>query len=118
MTTEQPRSGVPVLPEAKIKELFRSGESFEKDIQKACAWGADEQLMRCAKWLFQRQEHNLAIQLQKVMRPKPPSLKQAALHALGLRHGHKSTGSPIQWGFCNESIDTIRRALEALPDDD
>jgi hypothetical protein len=81
----------------------------------AARWGADQQLIEDAKWLDQHalDAPHLKItpvgeSLKEAMRPKPPSLKEQALAALR------------QVGNCEEidnvTFETIRRALEALPD--
>jgi len=46
--------------------------------------------------------------------PKPPSLKEQALAALQ-EAAYMADDSPPQ-GICSDQIDTIRRALEALPE--
>ena len=80
---------------------------------KAARWGADRQLAEDAKWLDQHtlDAPHLKIipvgeSLIKAMRPKPPSLKEQALAVLD---------------DCSDRLDsahenTIRRALEALPE--
>ncbi len=71
--------------------------------------GADAELNECCKWLPNLPPWS-ADDLRKHRRPKPPSLKEQALTALT----RYTTGETI---LTNESVDTIRRALEALPDD-
>jgi hypothetical protein len=90
--------------------------SYEIDIAtQAAQWGADQQLAEDAKWL----DHNalnepylritpMGESLKEAMRPKPPSLKEEALEVLGnVQKG---------WGLAEVDLDTIRRALEALPE--
>ena len=79
-----------------------------KDICKSAAqWGADQELEACCEWLrgaapaWERQ-------LRADRRPKPPSLKEQALEALE----HIIHNSSTELG-----AETIRRALEALPND-
>jgi hypothetical protein len=79
-------------------------------------WGADQQLAEDAKWLDHNalNEPHLRItpvgeSLKEAMRPKPPSLKEQALEALA----HILNNSSTQLG-----ADTIRRALEQLPDNE
>jgi hypothetical protein len=83
---------------------------------RAAQWGADQQLAEDAKWL----DHNalnepylritpVGESLKEAMRPNLPSLKEQALEVLGnVQKG---------WGLAEVDLDTIRRALEALPDD-
>ena len=72
----------------------------------AAQWGADQELEACCEWADETGWQGAGDGLRAVRRPKPPSLVQRALHILGT-HGNLS---------CAEH-DTIRRALEALPDD-
>jgi hypothetical protein len=78
--------------------------------QKAAQWAADQELEACCTAIYLREERPLhggtAEWLRDARRPKPPSLKQQALEAL------------CKGCFpSNDEISTIRRALEALPDD-
>ena len=68
--------------------------------------GADQELEACCEWLSGCGCESYGRELRAARRPEPPSLVQRALHILGT-HGNLS---------CAEH-DTIRRALEALPDD-
>jgi hypothetical protein len=95
--------------------------SYPNDLEqrvatRAAQWGADQQLAEDAKWLDHNalNEPHLRItpvgeSLKEAMRPKPPSLKEQALEVLGnVQKG---------WGLAEVDLDTIRRALEALPND-
>ena len=74
----------------------------------AARWGADQELEACCTWLRnQTVGGNTADVLERVRRPKPPSLKEQALQALDSFEGF--TGSL-------QEVDTIRRALEQLDD--
>jgi len=72
----------------------------------AAQWGADQELEACCAlmddWGLDGED------LMLCRRPKPPSLKQQAL-SLVEQHEDGWRPSPKDW-------DTIRRALEALPD--
>jgi hypothetical protein len=73
----------------------------------AARWGADQELDACCEYLYR----NFAVpskQLRDHRRPKPPSLKEEALAVLD----HTQKG----YGLAEVDLDTIRRALEALPD--
>ncbi len=72
----------------------------------AAQWGADQELKACCEWAQGYAE--CGDSLRAARRPKPPSLKQQALCALidGIARG----------GNDPSDIDTIRRALEALPE--
>lgn len=78
-------------------------------IDHAYAAGADQELEACCKWLPKLPPWS-ADDLRRHRRPKPPSLKAralAALEALPTPAGQVTT----------DRLDTIRRALEALPND-
>jgi len=83
---------------------------------KAAQWGADQELEAVeeeiiAQGWFANSVHRRA-QLRAARRPKPPSLKEQALEALK-RQSTRSVPSLVSTNDC----DTIRRALEALPND-
>ncbi len=72
---------------------------------------ADWQLDRCCEELRLMEGDCACDELRAICRPKPPSLKQQALNVLDrLRAGDVIARNGAE-------TDTIRRALEALPDD-
>jgi len=74
-------------------------------------WGADQELDACVEWLRAR-GNSYALALYTARRPKPPTLKEQALDALhAVATGANDTREQHQ------DLDTIRRALEALPND-
>jgi hypothetical protein len=79
----------------------------------AARWGADQELEACCDWLernynYPRADHPL----RTARRPKLPTLKEQALIALhAVATGANDTREQHQ------DLDTIRRALEALPND-
>jgi hypothetical protein len=82
---------------------------------RAAQWGADQELEACCEWLHWQNlatHSELIPSLRAARRPKPPSLKEKALEGLTRL---VSTGE----FFSNQMTDlnTIRRALEALPND-
>ena len=93
--------GCPDEPEINAYELARL----------AAQYGADQELQHCAGWVGQF-THSRATDLIDARRPKPLSLKEQALEQLdGIAAVFRvSHGGDL---VC----DTIRRALEALPDD-
>jgi hypothetical protein len=80
-----------------------------------CVWkdgfktGADQELEACVEWLRAR-GNSYALALATARRPKPPTLKEQALTALhAVATGANDTREQHQ------DLETIRRALEALP---
>jgi hypothetical protein len=75
---------------------------------RAAQWGADCELNACCEWLDKGfgDVGNFPATLRAARRPKPPSLKEQALETL-----------KYPKDFWSEAeVDTIRRALEALPE--
>ena len=88
-----------------------------EQIAQAYQKGADQELKACCdyiggegKW-FANPWHRLA-ELRVARRPKPPSLKELALKALEV----EDDSMPLRSLERGERFDTIRRALEALPE--
>jgi hypothetical protein len=120
MTQQHPITPPPELVQQWLEELYGGPVSvispFDQRVLIAAAqWGADRQLEADAQWLDQNSSDapHLTITptgkgLVETMRSKPPSLKEQAL-ALVEQHEDGWRPSPKDW-------DTIRRALEALPD--
>jgi hypothetical protein len=78
----------------------------------AAQWGADQELLACGNYLKQcaAWEEEDVTEFYNYRRPKPPSLKEQALQALT----EADLGSTeADW---SQRYDTIRRALEQLPD--
>jgi hypothetical protein len=76
----------------------------------AAQWGADQELEACINFVDDNElcDQNFYNILRTARRPKPPSLKEQALKAL-----HTS----VDLDEFPKQYDTIRRALEALPND-
>jgi hypothetical protein len=87
---------------------------YEGIATRAAQWGADQELEACIEWVSIQlnctsQEH-LVPHLRAARRPKPPSDKELALNALSLIMSRQ------KGMFDGKPFDTIRRALEALPE--
>ena len=102
-------------PEDLLQQLRRSADTWLKQITIAYQAGADQELEACAEWLGDAPVvygNNSYLDpgsyLRDARRPKPPSLKEQALEALE----HILHNSSTELG-----AETIRRALEALPND-
>ena len=92
---------------ARMLEYHRDEQVFNKIAQ----WGADQELEACATYIAINWKLSLlSDELICARRPKPPSLKEQALDAL---REAESSGCL----YVNGRSDTIRRALEALPND-
>jgi hypothetical protein len=77
----------------------------------AARWGADQELEACEMYLAQSPYPSWAKDFRAARRPKPPSLKEQALDALELFIPFIESESK------RAEAETIRRALEALPND-
>ena len=78
----------------------------------AAQWGADRELDACCKWFANEGYGTAPDRIRMHRRPEPPSLKELALKALKV--------SPTPDGQVTLDIvdlNTVRRALEALPND-
>lgn len=97
-------------------DWFEEREHADVLLIQAFQAGADQELEACCEWLADMSNHSLtweealnySTNLRASRRPKPPSLKEKALKALD----HILNNSSTELG-----ASTIRRALEALPDD-
>jgi hypothetical protein len=106
----------PKLVQQWINEHFgnTSCNPFPCEVEfaaRAAQWGADQELESCRIWVDYKCSSSTARQLQEDRRPKPPSLKEQALEALGANGYSMLSGKrlePIQ-------LEIIRRALEELP---
>jgi len=85
---------------------------------RAAQWGADQELEACCEWLVSegwfRYEHEAVQDLRAARRPKPLSLKAQALAELEKVDMVWDTTEFNQDTL--DSLDTIRRAIESLPD--
>jgi len=91
---------------------------------RAAQWGADQELEACCEWLDRNNQWARCDidELRDGRRPKPPSLKEQALGALS-RADKDALTNPLTGEVValrtilnKEQSDTIRRALEALPE--
>lgn len=98
----------PITPPPEVVDrLFMIEGSEEDRIIAAYRAGADQELEACVKWIEDCGYHpSVPEDFRAARRPKPPSLKEQALEALE----HILHNSSTELG-----AETIRRALEALP---
>jgi hypothetical protein len=122
MTNQQPITPPPELVQQWLEKarreigtiVYNPVETFNYGAAQAAQWGADQELEACCEWL---EKHvlgpNSLGRLRAARRPKPPTLKEQALEALGADGYSMLAGKrlePVQ-------LKIIRRALEALPND-
>jgi len=115
MTNQHPITPPPELVQ-QWREESSTGElhfSPQYLATQAARWGADQELEACCGFIGS--EHSVAWshKLRTSRRPKPPSLKEQALEALEV----EDDAMPLRSLERSERFDTIRRALEALPND-
>jgi hypothetical protein len=93
-----------------VEDLNACTDSCVYVANRAAQWAADQELEACCEWLQSKVSDDcFPGDLRTARRPKPPSLKQQALQILtDIEHGADSRP---------DDYNTIRRALEALPDD-
>ena len=105
----------PITPPLELVHQWADMLSSRSDhavFSLAARWGADQELEACVEWLDQNcDQWKLPVSLRAARRPKPPSLKEQALEALDLLLRDPEKGE------FTSAPDTIRRALEALPND-
>jgi len=102
----------PELVQQWLTELYGTpivpGKIWTDLATRAAQWGADQELEACCEWMKQGWDDVRADKLRAARRPKPQTLNSIALQMLGTieRDAH----------YLPEITDTIRRALEELPD--
>ena len=106
MTNQHPITPPPELVEQWADML--SSRSDHAVFSLAAQWGADQELEACCSEVQWLESTSTAIKIRDRRRPKPPSLKELALEALKVIECEYVIGATT----C-----TIRRALEALPND-
>jgi len=111
MTVQHPITPPPELVQQwchqEGDEIKTSPRWFQIVATQAARWGADQELEACCAEMLWQEGSSLAAKLRDRRRPKPPSLKEQALKAL-----HTS----VDLDEFPKQYDTIRRALEALPE--
>jgi hypothetical protein len=95
---------------AQIQPVHQAvADHWQHIATRAAQWGSDQELEACCEYLVRcaQWEPEDVAELRAARRPKPPSLKEQALETLKYP---KDLWSQAE-------VDTIRRALEALPND-
>jgi hypothetical protein len=111
MTNQQhPTTPPPELIKQLEDDWFRCRKKANVLLIQAYQAGADQELEACCDWVSQWRcmvgGNRPEVGLRAARRPKPPSLKEQALHILDTRGD-----------LTRAEADTIRKALEALPND-
>ena len=104
----------PITPPPELVHVWAQMFEFHTDAEvfsKVARWGADQELEACCMWITGEKSVLIAEELGIARRPKPPSLKEQALAALDLLLRDPEKGE------LTSAPDTIRRAIEALPNE-
>ena len=83
---------------------------------RAAKWGADQELDACCEWLDDYLLAPKSGQLRDARRPKAPSLKEQALALLDPSNTYGSITREEEYRISVANAETIRRALEQLPE--
>ena len=105
----------PITPPPEMIEEWASMLKYysdEKVFTEVARWGADQELEACCVEVAWLESSEVAKRMRERRRPKPPSLKEQALGAVGRFNTNAHTRSDEMV----RDFDTIRRALEALPE--
>ena len=91
-----------------------SSQSDHAVFSLAAQWGADEELQACINFVYDNElcDPNFYNDLRNARRPKPPTLKEQAITAL-----HAIAAGANDTREQHQDLETIRTALEALPND-
>jgi hypothetical protein len=117
----------PITPPSELVQQWsvsspiqHSDESWTYELfiaHQAARWGADQELEACCEWLDDYLLAPKSGQLRAARRPKPPSLKEQALAALGEMSIEPCLINGVDANAAvRAKYNTIRRALEQLND--
>jgi hypothetical protein len=121
MTEHFPITPPPELVQQWMNEIYDEGNAIDHFVSsddralaaRAAAWGADQELEACLCEVSFLNSSALADRVRSKRRPKPKSLKQQALQELDK--------VDMLWDITEfgqetlNSLDTIRRAIESIP---
>ena len=108
----------PITPPPELVEQWRHswhpchGEFVDYIATQSARWGADQELEACCEWLIEHGYDIASPEIRAARRPKPPSLKDQAITAL-----HAIAAGANDTREQHQDLETIRTALEALPND-
>jgi hypothetical protein len=109
--TDHPITPPPELVQHWIDQSIHAINRYRSIATLAAQWGADTELEACCD-VLEGWGSCIIPDLRATRRPKPPSLKKQALKEMD-KLDEQWEVLPIEL----DSLDTIRKALEALPDD-
>jgi hypothetical protein len=110
MTNQHPITPSPELVDKWYDEWLNADDLTHLDTKVAtlaARWGAEMELEACSDWLLKNGSGVSVFELLNARRPLAPSLKEQALEALKVLERDYVIGV---------TTDTIRKALEALPE--
>jgi hypothetical protein len=115
LTTQNPITPPPELVQQWMYELYHNDPIIPQlaaFAALAAQYGADRELEACCELVRDSDGYDAALTLRVTRRPEPPTLKEQALKAL------KVLPTPDgQVTLDIADLNTVRRALEALPND-
>ena len=112
MTDNHPITPPPELVREWMHEANNNEAILPQVAKFASQWGADQELKTCCSYFEDHLREGLAIELRIARRPKPPSLRKQAYDALDTYiYGEPDPKDK------DRTYNTIRKALEALPND-
>jgi hypothetical protein len=126
MTNQHPITPPPDLVDQwfyEAQELDRTSSHYVPSryyiATQAALWGADQELEACCEWFKKNTDYHISIEfLRDARRPKPPSDKEMALAALDWLSIEPCLINGVDVNAAvRAKYDTIRKALEALPND-
>ena len=110
MENQHPITPPPELVREWQKEANHNEAMFPQVAAMAAQWGADQELEACVDFVQYEADWDTAERLRADRRRKVPSLKE---RALDLVKPAKRPGANVAFG--PKELETIRRAIEALP---
>jgi len=117
MTNQHPITPPPELVQQWYQEADNQLSPYYVYIaHQAAQWGADQELEACCHYFARDLRESLALELRAARRPKPPSLKEQALALLNPSNTYGSITREEEYRISVANAETIRRALEQLPE--
>jgi hypothetical protein len=117
MTDQHPITPPPELVEKWYDAIDDLSSSWKQQLATCAAqWGADVELEKCCELLWQFGFNETLPRLQRIRRPKPPSLKKQALNQLDAIQLDLNRANIYGANNVFVKTDTIRKALESIND--